>query len=684
MVPICIYLMSPKKISEEVKSYPYWDSTQKLEDRVEDLVSRMNLDEKILLLAGKGFWTTNKVPRLGIPQFGMSDGPVGVAWHSSNFKKNTRLPTSILLSSTWDRELCFQYGEVMGKEVKASGRHMILGPGMNIHRTPLGGRTFEYFTEDPYLNKEIAIPIVKGIQAQKAAACVKHYAANNQESKRMSINAIIGERALEEIYLRSYKDVVKESDPWSIMACYNKVNGWHGCESKYLMKDKLIDEWGFRGFIVSDWFASVRCRDTKSCIKAEFTLEMPRRSKYKAKHLKPSMEKGDFSESELDAVVKRLLRVMFLVGLFDKDQSIKSQRNIKEHQQVSRNVAADGMVLLKNENHCLPLDISKIKSIAVLGPNSNKKMGKPFYGGSSAVSPPYQVTAMQGIKDRCKNKIQIVKDPTLADVTILVVGLSHKFGQDAEGFDKKTLSLPEKQLNLINDTISKNPNTIIVLINGSPISMEWLDKVPAVLEAWYPGMEGGNVIADVLFGDVNPSGKLPLTYPKKLSDSPAHVSVETFPGKDGEVHYKEGIFVGYRHFDNQNIDPLFPFGFGLSYTTFDYSNLILEKKAMKSTDRLSFSVEIENTGSVDGKEIVQVYVNDVESSLERPPKELRNFAKVSLKAGEKKKVNFELSEDDFAFYDDKEHKWKVEPGKFKILIGSSSREIKLEDSITIQ
>ena len=660
--------MAPKK------ELPYWNEDLDIEERLDNLVSQMTLEEKFKILAGHRLWKTRKNRRLGIPTFGMSDGPNGVAFHSA-YKKNTLFPKTICLASTWNRQLCHAFGDATAKETRASNRHMILAPGINVHRTPLNGRTFEYFSEDPYLIKELTIPMVEGTQKNRIAVCVKHYVANNQETKRMSVSSEVEERALHEIYIRAFKDVVEKSDPWSIMACYNKVNGIHGCAHEELLQNTLFS-YGFRGFVVSDWFATKNIDDPESCLNAGLSLEMPKRIVYKPKKLQEAFDSGLFTEEILDERVKRLLRVFFLVGLFDSEENVpKGERNTAAHQKVALDIALDGMVLLKNENSILPLAKEKIKTLCVLGPNRKKRMGKPFYGGSSAVVPPYEITPLKGIEEYCGEDVEITKKPEEADAVILVMGLNHWFGNDSEGKDRTQLPLSKKQVKLIKKTVEKNPKTIVVLINGSPIAMsEWIDDVPAILEGWYPGMEGGRALAKILFGDHNPSGKLPITFPKTLEDSPAHKSKRTFPGDD-KVYYEEGIFVGYRHFDQENIDPLFPFGFGLSYTTFETSNVRLVSGQIPSDGMLEIKAEIKNTGEMRGAEVLQAYIQYPDSDVLHPPKELKGFTKVWVDPQETQEATIEIQGKDLAYYNDENHDWEIPKGKYTLLIGTSSRDL---------
>ncbi|NVM31998.1 MAG: glycoside hydrolase family 3 C-terminal domain-containing protein, partial [Candidatus Helarchaeota archaeon] len=441
--------------------------------------------------------------------------------------------------------------------------------------------------------------------------------------------------------------------------------------------ETLMDEWGFRGFVVSDWWATITSTNTENCVNAGLTLEMPWVIKYRKGRLKKALKEGKFTEETLNDNVKRLLRVMFLVGLFDDESTLPSgSRNTPEHQAVAHQIAEEGIVLLKNNKNLLPLDIEKIEKLAVLGPNANKKHA--FGGGSSMIRSYYEITPKKGLKKKCNGKVEIISSASEADVAIIFAGLKHGFGKDSEGKDKKTLDLPKKQIALINKTVQENENTIVILINGSPVTMDgWVEKVSVIIEAWYAGCDGGTALADILFGDVNPSGKLPLTFPKKLSDSPAHKSPRTFPG-DEKVYYDEGIFVGYRHFDTNGIEPLFPFGHGLSYTTFEYENLKTNKQQISAEDKVIITLDIKNTGERAGAEIVQLYIQDVEASVERPLKELKGFKKVQLEPGEKKTVEFELEKRDLSFYDEQNGIWNAEKGLFKILIGSSSQDIRLQ------
>ncbi|MBN1800106.1 MAG: glycoside hydrolase family 3 C-terminal domain-containing protein [Candidatus Lokiarchaeota archaeon] len=700
---------------ERNEKLAYQDENLEIEFRVKDLLSRLTLEEKLSLLSGKKLFWTKSIKRLGIPSLKMTDGPHGIGGFAVRFAgKMSYFPVATCRTATWNTHLSEQFGVALAKEAKSIGRSIVLAPGINIQRTPLCGRNFEYQTEDPFLNKILAVKVVKGIQSQGIAACAKHYAANNQEFNRFKVNSKISERALREIYLPAFEATVKEANVWSVMACYNRINEEYGCENHDLLVDKLVKEWDFRGFVMSDWFAT-RFTNTVKCIKAGLSLEMPGNVKmipknqafcYHPKKLKRALDMGFLEERHIDNNLMRLLRVMFLVGfLEERNIDFEKYRNAPEHQILARKIAQEGMVLLKNECDLLPLNINEIKKISILGPNAKKKMASG--GGSSSVNALYEITPYKGLKLKCKGKIKIISSVEKSDVSVICVGLNHKKFNDYENKDRLYLELPLEQEQLIKETVKKNPNAIVILISGSPVAMDnWINEVPAVIQAWYAGMEGGMALADIIFGDVSPSGKLPITFPRKLSDSPAHASLLSYPGikdwnklKEGDlsikkdefrikyayddVLYEEGIFVGYRHFDINNIEPLFCFGHGLSYTTFEYSNLSISREVINQKDAFSISLDLCNTGNRRGAEVVQLYVQDVESSVQRPIKELKGFQKIMLEPSEYKKITFELHPADLSFYDENSKSWKVEPGEFKILLGSSSRDIRLTEAIKV-
>jgi len=680
------------------EEFKYLKQDIDIEDRVNDLLNQLKIEEKILLIRGRDFWTTNPIERLKIPSFGMTDGPLGVAYHSSFKGKRTRFPATIGLASTWNKDLAYKMGEVMGKEVKLSGRHQILGPGVNIIRSPLCGRNFEYLSEDPVLSSDIAAEVVKGIQSQKVASCIKHYITNNSETKRTKISTEISERALQEIYVKNYKRIIEKADPWGLMVCYNKINGVHGAENKYVLREVLRDQIGFTGHVVTDWGAARRTSGATACIKAGLNLEMPGKFLSKVmtpKNIQIALNKGEINEEDLNYIIRPLLRTFIRVGLLEeKKELVDNILDIPEHQEVAKQVAEESMVLLKNKDNFLPLNIHKIKKIAILGPNANRLFGKPFRGGSSAVVPPREITPYEGIAKYIDGKVEIISKPEEADAVLLFVGLNHgghilmnlllKKEGDTEGGDRKHYGLPIKQQKLVHQTLLKNPNTVVILIAGSPIDVsEWFNDAPAILNAWYPGMMGGDALARVIFGEINPSGKLPVTYPKKLEEHPAHKSRKRFPGdlKEFKIYFEEGIYVGYRFFDKNRVEPFFPFGYGLSYTSFKMSNIKLDKSNLKGQGNFTVSVDVQNTGDKSGAEIIQIYIGDDECSVDRPPKELQGFEKVFLNPGEKKTVSIILDESAFEFYSEHDHKFKIESGVFTIWAGSSSRELPLSIKI---
>jgi len=672
--------MNEEFSKEELLNLPYMNSNFSVEERVKDLLSRLTLKEKFKLSAGRQMWYTKPIRRLGIKSFAMHDGPHGVRVDNQGKTQSTYFPSAICRASTWNPKLSENFGIAIAQEVRDVGAQMLLAPGINIHRTPMCGRTFEYQTEDPYLNKKLVIPVVKGIQSQRIAACVKHFICNNQEINRFTINSEVSERALQEIYFPAFKAAVQEANAWSFMSSYNKINGIYGSEHHHLLREVLMKNWGFIGFVVSDWNATNLTSSTESCINAGLSLEMPMQQKYLPTKMKNAFDKGKFTEEILNDNIKRLLRVMFLTGLFDDESTLpQGSRNTKEHQNLAREIAEEGLVLLKNEGNLLPLNMEKLSKIAVIGPNAN--LQTYLGGGSSTNFPPYEITPLKGLQTKCEGKIEITDTPANADVALIFAGLKHIKGMDAEGFDKNTFNLPQEQIDLIEKTVDENSNTVVIIVAGSPVSMiEWMEKVPVVMYAWYGGMEAGNALSALIFGEVNPSGKLPITFPKYLSDSPAHASKRTYPG-DENVYYEEGIFVGYRYFDSKNIESLFPFGYGLSYTTFVYENLRLDKEKISGDELVTITVDIINSGDCSGAEVVQLYIQDIVSSIERPIKELKGFKKIKLKPGEKSNVMFTIGKRDLSFFDENSRSWKTEEGEFNILIGSSSRDIRLKCKI---
>ena len=628
-----------------------------MEKRVSDLLSRMTLKEKVEQLSGlprsdKKFddMTSRSNERLGIPSIKCADGPHGVRWG-----KATAFPVPLAIASSWEPDLMERIGMAVGKEIRAKGRNQSLGPCLNLSKDPRGGRTYEGYGEDVYLTSKMAVAAIKGLQSQKVIATPKHFACNNKERGREDGPVEIDERTLREIYLPAFKASIKEGKAWSIMSAYNKVNGSYCSANRYLLRDILKGEWGFQGFVISDWGA---VHSTVKSANAGLDMEMPG-TNYYGKLLVEAVEKGLVSEETINDSVRRVLRAKFWAGLFDEQPRAEpGVVECKEHIELALEAARKSIVLLKNENNLLPLDKNKIRSIAVLGPHAHITTAGLGLG-SSQVDPSYAVTPREGIKNKVGNKIKLTDKPEKADVAIIFVGLTESLAGriEGEGIDRDYLHLPGNQDSLIKETSRYNKNVVVVLIGGSAIAMnEWIEGVPAVIEAWYAGQEGGNAIADVLFGDYNPGGKLPLTFPESIKQLPPF-------DWNYKEEYKTGI--GYRYYDKQGIKPLFPFGYGLSYTSFKYGNLKIEPEISKDGN-INISVEVKNVGKRKGDEVVQLYLQDVKSSVERPVKELKGFKRMTLKPGEAKRVNFRLKSKDSAFYD-RDMKYVVEPGTFKVM-----------------
>jgi beta-glucosidase len=683
-------------------SAPYLDPTLPLEARVSDLLSRLTLEEKIGLIHADSKFTTPAIPRLGIPRRWLSDGPHGVredigpdtwapAGRTDDFA--TAMPAGICLAATWNPELAFAAGEVIGQEARARGKDIMLGPGVNLLRTPLCGRNFEYLGEDPFLSSRMAVGFIRGEQSQDVASCVKHFALNNQETQRGTINVEVSERALRELYLPAFQAAVQEAGVWSVMGAYNQFRSQHCCQNDYLLNQTLKSEWAFQGLVMSDWDGT---HDTAQAALGGLDLEMGTDKKYDdfylAKPYREALQRGEFPLAGLDDKVRRNLRVMLATHVFDANRKAGSL-NTAAHQEVARQVAAQGMVLLKNENRALPLEASRIKSIAIIGENATRLH---VHGGdSSGIKAFYEITPLQGIVSRAGKDVNIlfsegyrraggaglaeraVAAAKSADVVLYFGGLNHDQGFDCEGADRKDLKLPFGQDELIQSIVAANPRTIVVL-EGTMVEMDaWLGKVPAVLQAWFPGMEGGNALAQVLFGDVNPSGKLPATFPRRLADSPAHTAgPASYPGTEGRVSYAEDLLIGYRWFDTKNLEPLFPFGHGLSYTSFKYSNLKLVP-GEGTNSLVTAQFELENTGPVAGAEVAQLYVHQNHPSVPRPPQELKAFKKVFLKPGERQTLSIPLDKRAFAFYATDQRQWVAEKDSFRMALGSSSRDQRL-------
>jgi beta-glucosidase len=666
--------------------------------KIDKLVSQMTLEEKALLTSGRDAWSTQPIERLDIPYIWMADGPHGLrrapttdTWGYGNQAPATCFPTASALSASWDMDLMHEVGAALGVESNALGVDLLLGPGINIKRSPLAGRNFEYFSEDPLLSGKLGAAYINGVQSQGVGATAKHYVANNVETQRMWANSNLDDRTLNEIYMPPFEIAVKEGQPWSVMACYNRVQGIYGTESLQLLTDKLKNEWGFKGFVVSDWDAVV---DRVQGIRAGMHLEMPGKpARITNKMVVEAVKNNELDEQQLDSIVKDLLRIVFM-GQNTQDKF--GDQNLDQHHQLARKVAAEAITLLKNSEKLLPVDTAKYKKIAVLG----EFAVNPRYqgNGSSQVKPTKLDKFIDIVRDEYGEDTEFVysagyslandDDISLveaaaavaadADFALVMAGLPLSY--ESEGIDRTHIDLPPSHNKLISAVAKVQPNTAIILTNGSAIAMPWIDQVSAVLETWLGGQAGAGAIADAVFGKVNPSGKLAETFPVRLEDTPAYLN---FPGEDGQVIYGERMFVGYRYYDKRNIEPLFPFGHGLSYTEFAYSDLKLSATELADKDQLQVSLTVSNTGKVTGKEVIQLYVADPESSVQRPTKELKAFDKIELKPGESKEVSFTLNKRDFSYYSKVYNRWLAESGKFEILIGSSSRDIRLQGSLTL-
>jgi beta-glucosidase len=665
---------------------------------IKELIEKMTLEEKAGLCSGFDFWNTKAIERLGIPSIMMTDGPhglrkqVGDTDHLGINKSvpATCFPSAAGLACSWDKDLVSKVGAAIGEECQAEDVAIVLGPGANIKRSPLCGRNFEYFSEDPYLSSKLSANFIKGVQSQGVGTSLKHFAVNNQEYKRMSIDAVVDERTLREIYLASFEKAVKEGQPWTVMSAYNKVNGDYCSENKKLLTDVLKEEWEFDGLVVTDW-GGVNERDLG--LAAGLDLEMPSSGGIGDNKIIEAVKSGRISEDVLNRAVERVLKVVFKAVENKQENAVYSQ---EEHHALAREAARESMVLLKNEENILPL--REVESIAIIGAFAKN----PRYqgGGSSHINPTKidniyeELAKVAGDKttlsysegyalksDEVNESLleEAVEAAKQAKVAVIFAGLPERY--ESEGFDRKHLNIPDNHRILIEAVAEVQSNVIVVLSNGAPIEMPWLDNVKGLLEGYLGGQALGGAIADILFGIASPSGKLAETFPKKLVHNPSYLN---FPGDGETVEYREGIFVGYRHYDTRDVEPLFPFGYGLSYTSFEYSDLQVDKKQIKDDETITVSVKIKNTGSIAGKEVVQLYVKDVDSTMPRPEKELKGFEKVSLQPGEEKTVTFELGHRAFAYYNVKLKDWHVETGTFEILVGKSSRNILLRDTVDVE
>ncbi len=805
--------------------------------RADDLVKQMTLSEKISMLAGADLWHTVSIKRLGIPSIAVTDGPNGARGALGNMGPSSALfPVGMALGATWNTALIEKVGAALAAEVKAKGAHILLAPTVNIHRTPIAGRNFECYAEDPYLSGKMAGAYIRGMQNNGAGACIKHFVCNDQENERMSISSKVEERPLREIYLEPFRLAIRDAKPWAVMSSYNKVNGVFASENDYTLKTILKNEWGFDGLVMSDWFGTY----TDDVPAGGLDLEMPGPARWMAADkVNKALESGDLTLEQVDDKVRRILRIVERAGAFETpDPGEERAEDTPQQRAFMREVARETIVLLTNKNDLLPINPSKYKTIAVIGELA--KSANVMGGGSSRVNPHYVVSPLEGILARVGksskveyavgcyihkntpaleaanitsedgkvgltlrvydnydfsgppvfeevtnrsnfdwwgNSIPNIKqdnfsvcltgtfsapeggihtfglislgqsrlfingkllvdnwdqnntgiektaqirlfpgqktpikieyanhgndqwrslrinhmppasaDPVAealalakrADLAIVVAGLTNEW--ESEGFDRVNMDLPGAQNELIGKVAAVNPNTIVVLNAASAVSMPWVDKVAAIVEQWYNSQECGNALADILFGDTSPSGKLPTTFPARYEDNPAFIN---YPGENGEVLYGEGLFVGYRYYDAKKLEPLFPFGHGLSYTSFEYSNIKTRIPQFTEADGLDVSFDLKNTGKRPGKEAVQVYVRDVRSLLARPEKELKYFTKIELAPGESKTIDFHLDHEAFWYYNPAKDGWVVEAGDFEILIGASSRDIRLRTTATL-
>ena len=732
----------------EKKTQIYLDDSQPIELRVEDALSKMTLEEKVAMLHAQSKFSSPGVPRLGIPEFWTTDGPHGIRpevkwdeWDQAGWTNDSIIayPALTALSATWNKKMSWNYGKALGEEARYRKKDILLGPGVNIYRTPLNGRNFEYMGEDPFLSSKMVVPYIKGVQSNGVAACVKHYALNNQEQFRHTSNVIVDDRTLYEIYLPAFKAAVQEGDTWSIMGAYDMYKNQYASQNQYLLNDILKKEWGFKGVVISDWGA---VNDTKQAIMNGLDMEFGSWTNglsegtsnaydnyYLAHPYLKLIKSGEVGTKELDDKVRRILRLAFLTTM-NKNKPFGNIAS-EEHRAIAKEIGEEGIVLLKNQKNVLPINVAKTKKIAVIGENAIKMM--TVGGGSSSLKVKYETLPLDGIKARfgkdaevvfargyvgdvtgeyngvktgrdltdkrsqaelTKEAVELAKN---SDFVIFVGGLNKSDFQDSEGNDRKDMGLPYHQDELISALAKANKNFTVVLVSGNAVEMPWVKEVPSIVQAWYLGSESGHAIASVLAGYANPSGKLPFTFPVKLEDNSAHQLGE-YPGNKEElaqgkgkdqqnpinIKYNEGIFVGYRWHDTKNIKPLFSFGHGLSYTTFEIGQAKADKSVITEDETITFTIPVKNIGKKAGAEVVQLYIRDVKSSLPRPLKELKGFEKIYLNPGEQKEVTITIDKSALSFFDPVKHDWVAEPGDFEALIGNSSDAIKTKIKFSLQ
>ncbi len=705
----------------------YMDDAQPIEARVKDALSRMTLEEKVALCHAQSKFSSAGVPRLGIPELWMSDGPHGVRaeinwndWGYANWTNDsiTAFPALTCLAATWNPDMSAKYGKAIGEEARYREKDVLLGPGVNIYRTPMNGRNFEYMGEDPYLAAEMCVPYIQELQKNGVAACVKHYALNNQELWRGHIDVNLSDRVLYEIYLPAFKAAVEEGGAWSIMGAYNKIRGQHACHNDFTLNKILKDDWKFDGCVITDWGGA---HDTYEAAVNGLDIEMGSYTNgltsesvftyndyYLASPYLQMLKDGKVPMSTIDDKASRILRLIFRTAM--NRQKPYGSVATEEHYAAAREIGNEGIVLLKNAPvvkkgaPLLPIDAAKYQNILVVGDNAVRLLNQG--GGSSELKVKDMVSPLDGLRAVYGDKVayakgyaagrpmygradeipqnvvdslraEAVEMAKKADLVVLVGGLNKNHFQDCEGGDRLEYGLPFGQDELIEALLGVNKNLVLVLLSGNAVEMPWVSRVPAIVQGWYLGSMGGKSLADILSGAVNPSGKLPFSFPAKLTDCGAHAFDElSYPGDSIKQEYKEDILVGYRWHDTKKVPALFPFGHGLSYTTFTYGKPVASAKAMAADGMLTVTVAVKNTGSIAGKEIVQLYVGDDKCSVLRPVKELKHFAKVALAPGEEKSVTFTLTPDDLKFYDEASAAWKYEPGKFKAYVCASSADVR--------
>lgn len=735
-VLICVAVFS----RTEAQTPVYLDVSKPVEQRVEDALKRMTLDEKIAVIHAQSKFSSPGVKRLGFPDFWTDDGPHGVRpdvlwdeWEQAGQTNDScvAFPALTCLAATWNPQMARLYGESLGEEALYRGKDMILGPGVNIYRTPLNGRNFEYMGEDPYLSSTMVVPYIQGLQSKGVSACVKHYAMNNDEEYRHQVNVVISDRALHEIYLPAFRAAITEGKAWAIMGAYNMYKNQHNCHNETLLMKILKGDWNFDGVVVSDWGG---CHDTDEAVKNGLDMEFGSwtnglstgstnayDSYCLARPYLKAINDGKYTTKELDEKVRRVLRLFFRTTMNrNRPQGFLCSES---HYDAARKIAEDGIVLLQNKDNVLPLNLNRTKRILVVGENAIKMM--TVGGGSSSLKVQREVSPLDGLKSRLGNGVQVdyergyvgdttgayngvttgqnltekrtavqlindvVEKAKGADYVIFFGGLNKSDYQDCEGHDRKSYDLPYGQSRVIEALAKANKNLVYVNISGNAVSMPWKDKVPAIVQGWFIGSEAGEALAAVLTGDANPSGKLPFTWPASLQDVGAH-KLNAYPGiwrADHEIideEYKEGIYVGYRWVDKEKTHPLFAFGHGLSYTTFNLSNLRASAKNINRDGNITFTVNVKNTGKRDGAETVQLYIHDAKSSLDRPYKELKGFTKVSLKAGESRDVEISIDNNALCFYDDKAQAWISEAGDFEAFVGDASDNLPLKMKFKLQ